>query len=110
MPRWEDSSKSSLAKASRVLVGSALAGALLLLVVSLPPVSAYIIPFHPLAPLNPYVAYANCDSVTFDTGTCVSVDYAGYLVDYLFWSALACLAALTFNELLATGERVPGKV
>jgi len=104
MPMWEDASRSPLARLSRTLLGSALAGALLLLFVSLPLASEYVIPLHYLAPLNPYVAYASCDSATFYTGTCVTVNYASYLVDYLFWAALVCLAAMTVNEVLSTRE------
>ena len=99
MPLWEKESSTLMDKVARNLSGSALAGGLLFLVVGLASGSGYLVPVHYLVPFNPFVAFADCASMTFETGRCVTVNLAYYLADYAFWLAVASLAALTASEL-----------
>jgi len=100
MPAWEGMSSAFCDKVARNLIGSALGGALLFLVVGLASGSGYLTNTHYLVPFNPYIAYADCGSMEFETGRCVTVSTAYYLTDYAFWFALASLVALTASELL----------
>jgi hypothetical protein len=55
-------------------------------------------PILGLGPLNPFVAYRECDSTTSLNG-CVFVNSTFLLVDFLFWFAVACLVSLLVAEI-----------
>jgi hypothetical protein len=109
MPVWENKASVLLYKIARNFIGSALATGLFLLVIGLPIGSGYPTLTHGLVPINPFVAFANCDSTTFPSGVCVTIN-AGYLaLDFLYWLVLFSLAALTVNQVFVSLQRAQRK-
>ena len=88
MPSWiEPGKRNAVTSLSRILKGSVPVGVLLLLTFGLDNASlGYPELFNGHSPLNPFVAYRFCDSVTFGSG-CVQVDAIRYFADLAFWIA-----------------------
>lgn len=102
MPVWIDPVERNASKiTSRNLKSSVVVGTLLLLTFGLTNGGAgYPQMFTGLSPLNPFFAYAYCDSSSFGVMSCVEVNPLFYLIDYLFWIALASLVSLTASEFI----------
>lgn len=100
MPVWVDPVERNFSKiASRNLKGSVVVGTLLLLTFGLTNYyPGYL--FTGLSPLNPFFAYAYCDSSDFGVLSCVQVNSLFYFIDYLFWIALASLVSLIASEFI----------
>jgi hypothetical protein len=101
MPSLIEPGRRNLATSgSRVVVGSVIAGTLLFLTFGLDDASSgFPELFNGHSPLNPFVAYNNCDSITFGIVTCVQVNALYYSIDYVFWVAVVALFAMVLSEI-----------
>ncbi len=96
MPAWEK--RVLLNKITRNFFGAAVAAALVFLVIIVPPGIPYPSLSILLAQVYPYSAFALCDSSTFFSGQCVSVNVGYLLLDYFYWVVVCSVAALAANE------------
>lgn len=109
MPVWSGAGATKYDSLARLVGGSVPAAAILLNLVGVrTPGTLLTLPvLH--VPLNPYLAYGMCDSITA-TGGCVYVNHLFVVVDYAFWLAIAVFASVAGNELVAHRLRKGGSI
>jgi len=98
MPFWAKSLLSK--KIARNLLGAAFSGWYLLNLALPEVVGGYMDLSKGIGPLNPYIAFADCDSTTFQNGSCLSANASYLIADYFFWILVAALTSLIASELL----------
>lgn len=110
MPSWIEPARQNVtASLSRILKGAVPVGTLILLTFGLDNSSSgYPELFNGHSPFNPFVAYNYCDSTTFGVISCVQVNAGYYLIDYVFWIAVAALLVLVTSEFFDYVREVVG--
>lgn len=103
MPNW-NSVETTYSRLGRLLRGSVLSGAILLNLIGIQSAGDVNASISVHSPLNPALAYQLCDSTTALSG-CVYMNTAYLLVDYGFWSLVACLFSLVASEFYALATK-----
>ena len=106
MPIWSGKGASRYDNFARLIGGSVPASAIFLNLVGIQSTGSLLSLPVLYLPLNPYLAYGECDSMTATNG-CVYVNQLFVLADYAFWLVIVLLTTMTLNEIVSRRPSAP---